>query len=114
MEVVVTLQEEAGDGEARLAATGQGGGLRVSEWGQWNGVSKNDLWFGFKEDGRGLSGALNYDSDKFAAETVNGLVARLKEILARMAEGPGALVSELFAGAAARPAEEGFGFDVAL
>ncbi|HEX6184594.1 MAG TPA: amino acid adenylation domain-containing protein [Pyrinomonadaceae bacterium] len=114
MEVVVTLQEEAGDGGARPAATEQGGGLRVSEWGQWNGVSKNDLWFGFKEDGRGLSGALNYDSDKFAAETVEGLVARLKEILARMAEGPGALVSELLAGAAARPAEESFGFDVAL
>ena len=115
MEVVVTLQEEAGGGgEAGQGDEAQGGGLRVSEWGQWNGVSKNDFWFGFREDGRGLSGALNYDSDKFAAETVNGIVARLKEILARMAEGPGALVSELFAGAAAQPAEESVGFDVAL
>jgi amino acid adenylation domain-containing protein len=120
MEVVVTLQEEAGDGEAGPGGPAQGGpardgGLRVSEWGQWNGVSKNDLWFGFREDGRGLSGALNYDSDKFAAETVGGLVERLKEILARMAEAPGALVSDLFAETAARPAqEESFGFDLAL
>lgn len=113
MEVVVTLQEETA-GDAESGEFDQSRSLRVSEWGQWNGVSKNDIWLGFKENGRGLSGALNYDSDKFAAETISGLVAKLEEIIARMVQEPEVRVSELFAGTAMEPDEQSFVFDVAL
>ena len=82
LEVIVTMQEdEAVEGESAAVED-----VRIRDWAEWNGVSKNDLWIGYSERGRGLAGAINYNSDRYEEDTVRGMGELLKRVLVQIAE----------------------------
>jgi amino acid adenylation domain-containing protein len=92
MEVVVTLAEQEG-GVAMEDAVATDVGIRG--WGESSGVSKNDLWFGFQERGKGLTAAINYNSDKYRDESIAEIAASLTKILRQLAVDVNARVMDL-------------------
>jgi amino acid adenylation domain-containing protein len=82
MEVVVTLEEQEG---GIALEDGMAGDVSIRGWGASSGVSKNDLWFGFQERGRGLTAAINYNSDKYREESIKEIATSLTRILRQLA-----------------------------
>lgn len=91
LEVMVTIQEtEAVEGERQQAE-----GVQIREWAEWNGVSKNDLWIGYRERGKGLAGAINYNSSKYTEDRVIEIGELLNKVLEQMAKDPNVKIMDI-------------------
>jgi amino acid adenylation domain-containing protein len=91
-DVVVTMDEEAG-AQAEDAPPLEG--VTIREWGEWNDVSKNEIWIGFSERGERIAVGVNYDSGLYEEESVVWMWERLETALGRLAEDDSLRVEDL-------------------
>jgi len=69
-------------------------------WGEWNEVSKSELWIGLSERGERIGVGINYDRRLYERESVERMYERLEKVWRRMAEDEEARVEEIELGEA--------------
>lgn len=71
------------------------GGLRIEEYEFGSGFAKFDLSVGLREEGDGLSGAVEYKTELFDASTIERMVGHFQVLLEAIVANPERCISEL-------------------
>jgi hypothetical protein len=88
----VTMEEEGGEEEREVEEVE---GVRMEWWGEWNEVSKSEIWIGLSERGERIGVGINYDRRLYERGSVERMYERLEEVWRRMAEDDGVRVEEI-------------------
>ena len=99
-DVVVTMEEEGAEDERD---EGEIDGVRMEWWGEWNEVSKSEIWIGLSERGERIGVAINYDRGLYERRSMERLYERLERVLKQIVEDDGMRVDELDLGEARSP-----------
>ena len=91
-EVVVTMEEEGGEKEREEEELK---GVRMEWWGEWNEVSKSEIWIGLSERGERIGVGINYDRGLYERGSMERMYERLEKVLKQIVEDDGVRVEEI-------------------
>jgi len=91
-EVVVTMEEEGGEEEREEEELK---GVRMEWWGEWNEVSKSEIWIGLSERGERIGVGINYDRGLYERGSMERMYERLEKVLKQIVEDDGVRVEEI-------------------